>query len=68
MTDADQRLGPVLEAVINGRYFWIPFQRISRIELDAPADLRDAVWTPASFTWICAGTSGPTTFAPRDGP
>ncbi|USX23999.1 tetratricopeptide repeat protein [Oxalobacteraceae bacterium OTU3CINTB1] len=51
LADADQRLGPVLEALVNGRYFWIPLQRISRIELDAPVDLRDAVWTPASFTW-----------------
>jgi type VI secretion system protein ImpE len=51
LADADQRLGPVLEAVVNGRYFWIPMQRISRIELEAPVDLRDAVWTPASFTW-----------------
>lgn len=51
MADADQRLGPVLEAVVNGRYFWIPYLRISRIEFDAPADLRDAVWTPARFTW-----------------
>ncbi len=51
IADADSRLGPVLEAVINGRYFWVPMERISRIELDAPVDLRDAVWTPASFTW-----------------
>jgi type VI secretion system protein ImpE len=51
LADADRRLGPVLEAVLNGRYFWIPFERIRRIELDAPVDLRDAVWTPASFTW-----------------
>lgn len=51
LADADGRLGPVLEAVVNGRYFWIPMQRIRRIELDAPADLRDAVWMPASFTW-----------------
>jgi len=51
LADADQRLGPVLEALVNGRYFWIPLQRISRIELDAPVDLRDAVWTPSSFTW-----------------
>lgn len=49
--DADQRLGPVLEAVINGRYFWVPMQRIARIEIEAPVDLRDTVWTPASFTW-----------------
>jgi type VI secretion system protein ImpE len=51
LADADQRLGPVIEAIVNGRYFWIPMQRISRIELEAPVDLRDTVWTPASFTW-----------------
>ena len=51
LADGDGRLGPVLEAIVNGRYFWIPFERISRIELDAPTDLRDTVWTPASFTW-----------------
>lgn len=51
LMDADPRLGPVLEAVVNGRYFWIPFARIRRIEIDAPADLRDAVWTAATFTW-----------------
>ncbi len=41
----------MLEAVVNGRYFWIPMQRIARIEFDAPVDLRDAVWSPATFTW-----------------
>ncbi len=51
LADADPRLGPVLEAVVNGRYFWIPFMRIARIEIDAPGDLRDAVWTAATFTW-----------------
>ena len=49
--DPDPRLGPVLEAIVNGRYFWIPLCRISKIEFDAPVDLRDAVWTTASFTW-----------------
>lgn len=52
LADADGRLGPVLEAIVNGRYFWIPFARISRIELEPPADLRDSVWTPATFTWV----------------
>jgi type VI secretion system protein ImpE len=52
LADADVRLGPVLEAIINGKYFWVPMYRIARIEIEPPADLRDAVWTPASFTWI----------------
>ena len=30
--DADSRLGPVLEAVINGRYYWVPFSRLSKID------------------------------------
>jgi type VI secretion system protein ImpE len=51
LMDADRRLGPVLEAVVNGRYFWIPFSRIAKIEIDPPADLRDTVWTAAAFTW-----------------
>lgn len=55
IADADQRLGPVVEAIINGRYFWVPMQRIARIELDAPTDLRDTVWTAASFTWTNGG-------------
>ncbi|MGV7210353.1 type VI secretion system accessory protein TagJ [Oxalobacteraceae bacterium A2-2] len=51
LADADPRLGPVLEAIVNGRYFWIPLCRIRRIELDPPADLRDTVWSAATFTW-----------------
>jgi type VI secretion system protein ImpE len=51
LADADQRLGPMLEAIINGRYFWVPMQYIARIEFDGPVDLRDTVWTAASFTW-----------------
>jgi type VI secretion system protein ImpE len=57
LADADQRLGPVLEAIVNGRYFWIPMCRVSRIELDPPTDLRDTVWTAATFTWT-NGASG----------
>lgn len=49
IADADMRLGPLLEAVVNGRYFWVPFSAISKIEFDPPADLRDAVWTPATL-------------------
>ena len=55
ITDADPRLGPVLEAIVNGRYYWVPFQRIAKLELEAPADLRDLVWLPAQFTWSNGG-------------
>ena len=50
LADADSRLGPVIEAIINGKYYWLPVSRLIRIEIDKPADLRDFVWTPATLT------------------
>ena len=50
LADADSRLGPVVEAIINGKYFWVPISRLIRIEIDKPADLRDFVWSPATLT------------------
>ncbi len=57
IADADPRLGPVLEGLLNGQYDWIPFHRIARIEIEAPSDLRDFVWTPVHFTWANGGES-----------
>jgi type VI secretion system protein ImpE len=48
--DADARLGPMLEVIVNGRYSWVPFQRIRAMRLEAPIDLRDLVWMPAFLT------------------
>ena len=47
IADADSRLGPVCEAVIDGRYYWVPFERLRSLALDTPSDLRDVVWIPA---------------------
>lgn len=55
LADADPRLGPVLEAIVNGRYYWIPFQRIRTIAFEQPVDLRDYIWMPAQFTWANGG-------------
>lgn len=49
IADADSRLGPVLEAVVHGRYVWIPFSAIRSIRSEPPADLRDVVWTPVQL-------------------
>ena len=55
IADADMRLGPILEAIVNGRYYWIPFSRLSRIDIEQPADLRDVVWMPAHFQFTNGG-------------
>lgn len=55
IADADTRLGPTLEAVVNGKYYWIPFERIREIRIDKPVNLRDVIWATATFTWANQG-------------
>jgi len=57
IADADSRLGPVMEAVINGRYYWVPFSRVREVTMEAPEDLRDLVWMPARFGFQNGGES-----------
>ena len=55
IADADARIGPMLEAIINGRYFWVPFSRIAEMLVEEPEDLRDLVWLPAELKWTNGG-------------
>ncbi len=55
IADADSRLGPALEAFIEGKYYWVPFFRIQKIEIEKPSDLRDLIWLRAQFTWTNGG-------------
>ena len=55
IADADPRLGPVLEAIFDGKYYWVPFGRLKRLDVEAPVDLRDQIWMPAHFTWSTGG-------------
>jgi type VI secretion system protein ImpE len=57
LADADPRLGPMLEAVIDGKYYWVPFHRINVLDIEPPADLRDQIWMPAHFVWTNGGES-----------
>lgn len=56
IADADARLGPVLEAIMNGGYYWVPFERIRAIRIAPPEDLRDMVWAAAEIDWPNGGT------------
>lgn len=55
VADADSRLGPVLEAVINGRYCWVPFSALTKVLIEPPVDLRDLVWAPAHLEFPNGG-------------
>jgi type VI secretion system protein ImpE len=55
IADADSRLGPVLEAIVDGKYYWVPFTAVKRVRIEPPTDLRDMVWCPAQFMWTNSG-------------
>jgi len=55
IADADSRLGPTLELIMNGRYYWVPFEQLRDFSATAPTDLRDLVWLPVELTLINGG-------------
>ena len=57
IADADSRLGPVLEVIMDGKYYWVPFSRIQKVLVEPPTDLRNLIWTAAQFTWTNGGQS-----------
>jgi type VI secretion system protein ImpE len=57
LADADSRIGPFVEAIIDGKYYWVPMHRIASMTVEAPEDLRDVVWIPAQFSWANGGQS-----------
>lgn len=70
LADADSRLGPVLEAFIDGKYYWIPFEHLARITIPAPEDLLDLAWCSSELTLANGGVCNgyiPTRYPSTDG-
>lgn len=57
VADLDSRIGPCLEMIVDGQYYWTPVQRIRNLRMEPPANLRDLVWAPATVTWATGGES-----------
>jgi type VI secretion system protein ImpE len=57
LSDADMRLGPVFEIILNGKYYWVPMSNIAEISFSEPEDLRDLVWLPVQIRWVNDGNS-----------
>lgn len=54
--DSDNRLGPLLELVINGEYHWLSLEDVASLTFEAPKDLRDKVWSVGILTLTNGGT------------
>lgn len=57
LADADSRLGPVLEIIVEGRYYLAAMSNIKKIAIGEPSDLRDVIWLPVSVVWKNDGQS-----------
>ncbi len=57
ISDADMRLGPVFEIMLDGKYYWVPIENIAEITFSEPENLRDLVWLPVQVQWVYSGSS-----------
>ena len=55
IADADSRLGPMCEAIIDGKYVWVPFTALSGVKIESPTDLRDLVWASGQLAFTNGG-------------
>lgn len=53
--DADSRLGPALEVMVNGGFYWVPQDAVKEVVFDPVEDLRDLIWRPLSITFANEG-------------
>jgi type VI secretion system protein ImpE len=44
--DGDDLINPFLEVYFQSDYYWLPFEQIKRMDVQAPGTLRDLLWTP----------------------
>lgn len=56
IADADSRLGPVIECFIDGKYYWLPFDRVERIDIPEPDDVLDLIWASSEIRLASGGS------------
>ncbi len=55
IADGDSRLGPLVEAYIEGKYYWIPFEHMRELSFRPRTHLMDSIWAPVDFEWLNEG-------------
>jgi len=53
--DADDWLGPVLEAFHGDRYIWLPVEQVRKLRLEPGDEIRDTLYRPATV-WLGDGS------------
>ena len=55
LADGDSRFGPLLEAYVEGRYYWVPFEHVREVRFRQRTHLMDTIWAPVDFEWLNEG-------------
>jgi type VI secretion system protein ImpE len=55
--DYNDFVAPVFELIVKSQYVWLPIEHVRSIEVQAPKNLRDLLWTPVTVESI-DGTVG----------
>lgn len=50
LADGDSRLGPCLEVVVEGKYYWLPLCNLTGLTIKKPQSLIDLVWAEGSLS------------------
>ncbi|MDR3213976.1 MAG: hypothetical protein LBT71_08715 [Azoarcus sp.] len=49
IADGDERLGPVIEIILGGVYYWVPFDQVESLEIPSPRKAMELVWAPVDL-------------------
>jgi type VI secretion system protein ImpE len=52
IADGDERLGPVIEVILGGTYYWIPFDMVESLHIPPPKRTMELVWAPVDLKLV----------------
>ncbi len=58
LRDADDRLGPFFELLLDDSYVWVPLEQIRSVQFSKPLTLRDLFWAPVRVVTSSGALSG----------
>lgn len=57
IVDGDERLGPVIEVILGGTYYWVPFDKVESLHIPPPKRVMELVWALVELKLIGSPTS-----------
>jgi type VI secretion system protein ImpE len=52
IADGDERLGPVIEIILGGTYYWVPFDKVESLHIPPPKRVMELVWAPVDLKLV----------------